>query len=148
MRTVRMRAARAVRRGSGARALLVGLLCALAAGPTPGCGAGDADSSTSERGGGAAGSDAREITADGFVSYVAALTVAVEDGLTGEAARRRAEELGAPRYERAQVEAFAARLREDPEEWVRIADRIDGRTKAIRAAEEADASEAASRPSR
>jgi hypothetical protein len=144
MRTGRMHASHAARRGSVARVLLVALLSALAVGPGTGCGAGDTDAGgAGDRGANAAA----DVTEEGLVSYVAGLTVAVEDGLVGEAARLRAAELGAPRYERAQVEAFAARLREDPERWVRIAARIDERVKALRAAEETPASEAASRPS-
>lgn len=157
MRTGRKRTARA-RRGSLVRALVLVLLSALAVGPGTGCGARDTDAGRSERAapgidagrprGGGARAGAPEVTAEGLVSYVAALTVAVEDGLVGEAALLRAEKLGAPRYERAQVEAFAARLREDPEQWIRIAARIGERVDALRAGQEAPASEAASRPSR
>jgi hypothetical protein len=135
-------------RGSVARALPLVLLFALAAGLGTGCGARDNDAARSDGGAPAVDSGARRVTEEGLVSYVAALTVAVEDGLVGEPARLRAEEMGAPRYERSQVEAFAARLREDPEQWIRIAARIDERVKALRAAEEAPASGAAARPSR
>jgi hypothetical protein len=147
MRIQTKRAARPPRRGAIARALLFAVLSALAAGAGTGCGTRDTDAGSPSRSAPGAGAETRGVTADGLVLYAAGLTVAVEDGLVGEAARQRAEELGAPRYERAQVEAFAARLRENPAEWVRIAARIDERVKAIRE-EEAPVSEAASRPSR
>jgi hypothetical protein len=148
MRTGRDRTARAARRGSAARAIVIVLLSANAACLAAGCGARDTDAGPSGRGAAGAGAGASGVTAEGLALYVAALTVAVQDGLVGEAARARAQELGAPRYERAEVEAFAARLREDPEQWIRIARRIDEHVKALRVDEESPASGAASRPSR
>jgi hypothetical protein len=147
MQTHRKRTAPPPRRRAVARALLLAALAALAAGTGTGCGTRDTDAGSPSRGASGAGAETQGVTADGLVLYAAGLTVAVEDGLVGEAARQRAEALGAPRCERAQVEAFAARLRENPEEWVRIAARIDERVKAIRE-KEAPPSEAASRPSR
>jgi len=137
---------RAARNGSAGRALLPVVLSALIAGAWAGCGDGNDD--------GSAAQSARSVdpggqggTAEDFVSYVAALTVAVEEGLVGEAARLRVEELGAPSLERARVEAFAARLLEDPERWVRTATLIEARAAELRAAQETPPSEAASRPS-
>lgn len=134
------------------RILATGFACLLLA-LASGCGRSDgAPDAPSGRGSvGAPGG----ITDEGFVSHVAALTIAVEEGLSGEAVGRRIGELGAPEYPRADVEAFAARLREDPARWVRLARLIEDRVNALRAGARAPAdgaapasSEAASRPSR
>ena len=84
-------------------------------------------------------SDDQEIPAapmseDGFVEHMAALTLAVEDGLTGEEARGRAAELGAVLYARDEIEAFADILRADPERWAGVAVRIDRRIADLRGA--------------
>jgi len=140
-------------RGSAARVLAcAALAAAVAAAACGGCGPRAAEDGrgargeSSRRGAGPPASAAR-VTEDGFVSFVAALTVAVEEGRRGEDARRRAEELGSPDYAREEVEAFAAWLREDPERWVRLALLIDARTGELRSGRAARATEAASRPS-
>lgn len=136
---------RAARHGSVGRALLPVVLPLFLAGAWAGCGDGNGDSAA--RSARRVDQGEQGVTAGDFVSYVAALTVAVEEGLVGDAARLRVEELGAPALERARVEAFAARLREDPERWVRTATLIEARAAELRAAQEAPPSEAASRPS-
>lgn len=85
-------------------------------------------------------SEEREIetaamTEDEFVDHMAALTVAVEDGLKGEEARDRAADLGGGRYTRDEIEAFADRLRADPVRWAELAGRIDRRIDEIRSEE-------------
>jgi hypothetical protein len=72
---------------------------------------------------------------DEYVEHVAALTIAVEDGLSGEEARARVAELGAPLYAREEVEAFAEILRRDPERWADVAARLDVRIADLRRAE-------------
>jgi hypothetical protein len=62
---------------------------------------------------------------DEYVAHVAALTVAVEEGLTGEEAAARALELGSGGHSREEVEAFAATMRERPERWVELEKRVD-----------------------
>jgi hypothetical protein len=82
---------------------------------------------TGDRDGPAAG-----ITEEEFVEHVAALTVAVEDGLAGEQARDRAAELGGGSYTREEIDAFAEVLRADPERWAAVAERIDRRIAELR----------------
>jgi hypothetical protein len=138
---------RAARRGSAGRALLPVVLSVVLAGALTGCGQREGDGGSAAQSAGSVDPGGRGITAEDFVSYVAALSVAVEEGLVGEPARLRAQELGAPPLERARVEAFAAGLREDPERWVRTATLIETRVSELRAAQETQPSEAASRPS-
>jgi hypothetical protein len=72
------------------------------------------------------------MTEDEFVDQVAALTVAVEEGLTGEAARDRAADLGGGRHTRDEIDAYANVLRADPERWAAVSERIDGRIEELR----------------
>jgi hypothetical protein len=72
------------------------------------------------------------MTEDEFVDQVAALSVAVEAGLTGEEARDRAAELGGGRHTRDEIDAFASVLRADPERWAAVAERIDRRIEELR----------------
>lgn len=74
------------------------------------------------------------MTEDEFVDHVAALTVAVEQGLVGDEARDRAAELAGSRYARDEIEAFADILRADPVRWAAVADRIDRRVADLRSA--------------
>lgn len=67
-----------------------------------------------------------------YVSHVAALTVAVEEGLSGDAARERAVELGSPGLSRGQVEAFVDELRTEPERWVGVERRVDEMVEELR----------------
>lgn len=72
------------------------------------------------------------MTEDEFVAHMAALTVAVEDGLSGEEARDRAAELGGALYTRDEIEEFADILRADAERWAAVSDRIDRKIAEIR----------------
>jgi hypothetical protein len=74
------------------------------------------------------------MTEDEFVDHLAALTVAVEDGLSGYEATDRAAELGGGRYTREEIEAFADALSADPVRWAAVADRVDRRVAEIRSA--------------
>jgi U3 small nucleolar RNA-associated protein 14 len=73
------------------------------------------------------------MTEDEFVEQLAALTLAVEEGLTGEEARARAAELGETPFTREEMEAFADILADDPERWADVATRVDRRIEELRA---------------
>jgi hypothetical protein len=75
------------------------------------------------------------MTEDEYIDHVAALTVAVEDGLTGDEARDRAVELGGASYTREELEAFVDILRADPVRWAAVNERIDRRIEEIRTGE-------------
>ena len=72
------------------------------------------------------------ITEEQYVNRMAALTVAVEEGLSGEAALARATELGAPDCSREELEQFARGLRQRPAEWVAVEERVENRVKELR----------------
>jgi hypothetical protein len=67
-----------------------------------------------------------------YVAYVAALTIAVEEGLSGEAASARIVELGGHAYTRREVEETAAALRERPETWLALEGEVDERIAELR----------------
>lgn len=104
---------------AAATALLPALLCVLA---LQGC---------SERGEGGAGRDT-VLEPSAYVAHVAALAVATEEGLTGEAALARAAELGGGEYSREDIEAFAAVMRERPREWLELERSVDERIRQLR----------------
>jgi hypothetical protein len=62
-----------------------------------------------------------------YVEIMAALNVALEEGLLGEDALARARELGAKIFTRTEIEQFAERLKEDPTKWTRIERRVHER---------------------
>lgn len=102
--------------------LLQGAVCVVAAFAVlsaGGCGGGESDVSPDPPG--------APMSEGGFVEHMAALTVAVQEGLSGDAARIRVAELGAPTYTREEIEAFARTLEGDPERWAGVALRIDRR---------------------
>ena len=72
------------------------------------------------------------MTEDEFVEQLAALTVAVEEGLAGEEARARAAEVGQAPYTREEMETFARVLAADPERWAGLAARVDRRITELR----------------
>ena len=79
------------------------------------------------------------MTEEDYIAHVAALTVAVEEGLSGEDAALRAVELGSRGYSRQQVEQFAARLSTRPHRWIEIEKEIDARAARIRSGESGSA---------
>jgi len=105
-------------------ALLAGLTTALALLACFGCGPEDTVRDLSETGG---------VTTEGsmteadYIAHIAALTVAVGEGLTGEAAIERAKNLGSAGHTREEVERFAERLKTRPERWLRIEKEIEER---------------------
>lgn len=118
-----------IRKGSraafSARALAVLVVGALLALWGGGCER-DADGSD------AAATRASSMDADDYIAHVAALTVALEEGRTGDAAMQRAIELGSAGHSREDVEAFATGLRSRPEEWVEIEQEVDRRIAELR----------------
>jgi cell division septum initiation protein DivIVA len=72
------------------------------------------------------------MTESDYVSHIAALTIAVEEGLSGEAADARAIELGSEGYSREDVEEFAALLRTRPLRWVEVEREVDARIDELR----------------
>lgn len=75
------------------------------------------------------------MTEEDYIAHVAALTVAVEEGLSGEEAAQRAVELGSRGYSREQVEQFAAGLSSRPQRWIEIEKEIDARAARLRSGE-------------
>jgi hypothetical protein len=113
-----------IRRGSGPRAKALTAVMALAALAVAGCGREDAADGTAP---------ATAAMEEGdYVAHVAALTVALEEGLTGAEAEARAIELGGGGHSRAEVEELAALLRERPERWLEVEKEVDGRIADLR----------------
>jgi hypothetical protein len=79
---------------------------------------------------GAAGTPS--MTESDYVTHIAALTIAVEEGLSGEDAVARVIELGSKGHSREDVEELAALLRSRPHEWVEIEREIDERIGELR----------------
>jgi len=78
--------------------------------------------------------DARtpRMTEADYVAHIAALTIAVEEGRTGQDAYARAIELGSKGYSREDVEEFATLLRARPQRWVEIEHEVDTRINELR----------------
>ena len=74
------------------------------------------------------------MTAEAYVAHVAALTIAVEEGLSGQDAASRAIALGSRGHSREEVEEFARTLRSRPETWVEIEREVDKRIAELRSA--------------
>jgi len=114
--TIRLRAWPGGATGAGRAVALLGLACLLSCGCEPGSGDGAPDTSGTT-----------SMTESDYVAHIAALTVAVEEGLTGEDAAARAVELGGGGHSREEVEKLAARLRSRPRRWVELEGEIDVR---------------------
>lgn len=67
-----------------------------------------------------------------YVDHIAALTIAVEEGLSGQDAMSRAIELGSEGHSREEVERFALTLRSRPKTWVEIEREVDKKIIEIR----------------
>ncbi len=112
---------------TAAAALALAILMAGGCGP---------DEGTAEPGSPAAigSSGATSMTERDYVDHIAALTIAVEEGLSGEDAASRAIELGSRGHSREEVEEFARTLRSHPETWVEIEREVDRRIGELRSA--------------
>jgi hypothetical protein len=62
-----------------------------------------------------------------YIDEIAALTVAVDEGLSGVEARERAAELGGGKYTREEIEGFGETLKKRPERWIEVEKEIDAR---------------------
>ena len=100
---------------------LLGLACLLSCGCGPGGGDGTPDTPGTT-----------SMTERDYVAHIAALTIAVEEGLTGEDAVARAVELGSGGHSREEVEELAARLRSRPLRWVELEREIDVRIRELK----------------
>lgn len=112
------------RRAGRAAPALTAAAIALAALAAAGCGQEDA-ADEAARG-------APSMTEEQYVAHIAALTIAVEEGLTGAAADARAVELGSSGHSREEVEEFAELLRERPERWLEMEREVDRRMADLR----------------
>jgi hypothetical protein len=113
--------------GRNARVLFEGFaavfVTALALIACPGCGSDD----TTPEIPGAGAAPGGSMTEAQYIAHLAALTVAVGEGLTGEAAEERAMDLGSAGHTREEVERFAERLKARPERWLEIEREIEER---------------------
>ncbi len=74
------------------------------------------------------------MTEQDYIAHVAALTIAVEEGLSGQDAASRAIELGSKGHSREEVAEFALTLRSRPKTWVEIEREVDKRIVELRSA--------------
>lgn len=125
LRVCEGRAAPGVRTVAGALALAVLVM--------GGCGP---DGGTGESGAPATpeSSAAPSMTTEDYIVHVAALTIAVEEGLSGKDATSRAIELGSRGHSREEVERFARTLRSRPKTWVEIEKEVDRKIDELRSA--------------
>ncbi|MEA3409126.1 MAG: hypothetical protein U9Q95_02150 [Candidatus Eisenbacteria bacterium] len=116
---------------TGVRTVVATLALAVLA--VGGCGP---DTGTGQPGAPAAtgSSAAGSMTEENYVAHIAALTIAVEEGLSGEDAVSRAIELGSKGHSREEVEEFAKTLRSRPRTWIEIEREVDRRIGEIRSA--------------
>ena len=79
-------------------------------------------------------SGAPSMTEQDYIAHIAALTIAVEEGLSGEDAASRAVELGSRGHSREEVKEFARALRSRPKTWLEIEREVDRRMGELRSA--------------
>ena len=120
--------------GTGPTLSLAPMAALLIAVLASGCGSGE-DAPVADAPGG-------PMTEAQYIAHVAALTVAVGEGLTGEAAAERAVRLGSGGHDREEVERFAERLKADPERWLEIEREISERVNVMTRPEPVGAEEA------
>jgi hypothetical protein len=123
LRACEGRAAPGVR--AAAAALVLTILVAVGCGPD---GEAGQPGGTAPRG----SSTTPPMTAEAYVAHMAALTIALEEGLSGQDAASRAIELGSRGHSREEVERFALTLRSRPETWVEIEKAVDKRIVELR----------------
>ena len=123
---MRRRTAADVRRAVSitARAARCAAACAvalaLAAVTLTGCGA-DADTGTE--------TDPMDAI---YIEYMAALTLSIEEGLSGEAAEARIVELGVEPLSRDEIDGHVERLSRDPVMWSRLEEQVEERVEELR----------------
>lgn len=67
-----------------------------------------------------------------YVEYMAALQLAVDEGLAGEEAEARVVELGAEPLSRDEVDGHVQRLSRDPIRWSRLEEQVEERAEELR----------------
>jgi len=72
------------------------------------------------------------VTESEYIGFMAALTIALEEGLTGEAADSRVSELGVRVLGNDDIEAALDGLRRDPVHWAEIERSVDERIELLR----------------
>jgi hypothetical protein len=119
------------RTGTGVRTAAAALALAILI--TGGC---EPDGGTAESGAPATtgSSGVPSMTEQDYIAHIAALTIAVEEGLSGEDAASRAIELGSRGHSREEVEEFARALRSRPKTWLEIEHEVDRRIGELRSA--------------
>ncbi len=77
--------------------------------------------------------DGAESPADSaYIAYMAALTVATEEGLSGAEAEERIAELGAGTVARQEIEDHIEQLRSDPVRWSMLEEQVAQRAEELR----------------
>ena len=112
---------------TAAAALALAILIAGGCGPDGGTAEPGAPATTGSSG-------APSMTEQDYIAHIAALTIAVEQGLSGEDAASRAIELGSKGHSREEVEGFARALRSRPKTWLEIEHEVDRRIGELRSA--------------
>ncbi len=125
LRACEGRAAPGVR--TAAAALALAILIAGGCGPDEGTAESGAPAATGSTG-------ATSMTEQDYIAHIAALTIAVEEGLSGEDAASRAIELGSKGHSREEVEEFARTLRSHPKTWIEIEREVDRRISELESA--------------
>ena len=67
-----------------------------------------------------------------YVEYMAALTLSIEEGLSGEAAEARISELGVEPLSREAVDELIQQVSRDPVRWSRLEERVGERVEELR----------------
>ncbi len=67
-----------------------------------------------------------------YVEYMAALTLAIEEGSSGSEAEARITELGVHPMSRDEIEEHAERLSRDPVRWSRLEEQVEERAEELR----------------
>jgi len=76
--------------------------------------------------------DGSTVTEAEYIDFISALTVALEEGLTGDTADLRVSELGVKVLADGDIELILDGLRRDPIHWAEVELSIDERTELIR----------------
>ncbi len=108
------------RAASDVRFAVCAVALALATVALTGCGA-DADSEI--------GTDPTDTV---YIEYMAALTLSIEEGLSGDAAETRMAELGVEPLTREEIDEHVQRLSRDPVRWSRLEEQVQERLEELR----------------
>ncbi len=67
-----------------------------------------------------------------YIEYMAALTLSIEEGLSGETAEARIAELGVEPLSRNEIDGHIQRLSRDPVRWSRLEEQVEERVEELR----------------